>query len=67
MTEQQPYDVVRTEPDFELRHYPAHVVAQTVVRGGSFEGAGSRAFRYLLGYISGDNTGRQSIEMTASR
>jgi hypothetical protein len=65
MAEQQPYAVVRTEPDFELRRYPAHVVAQTVVRGGSFEDAGNRAFRYLFGYINGDNTARQSIEMTA--
>lgn len=65
MTEQQPYDVVRTTPDYELRRYPQHVVAETLVRDASFEDAGSRAFRYLFGYIQGDNTARQSIEMTA--
>jgi hypothetical protein len=65
MTEQQPYDVVRTTPDFELRRYPEHVVAETLIRGGSFEDAGSRAFRFLFGYITGENTARQSIEMTA--
>lgn len=65
MTEQQPYDLVETTPQFELRRYPEHVVAETVVRDASFEDAGSRAFRSLFGYISGDNTARQSIEMTA--
>lgn len=65
MTEQQPYDVVRTTPDFELRRYPEHVVAEAVVTGVSFEDAGSRAFRFLFGYITGENTARQSIEMTA--
>ena len=65
MTEQQPYEVVRAEPDFELRRYPEHVVAETLIRDVDFEDAGSRAFRYLFGYISGDNTARQSIEMTA--
>jgi hypothetical protein len=65
MTEHQPFDVVESTPQYELRQYPQHVVAETTVRGSSFEDAGSRAFRYLFGYISGDNTARQSIEMTA--
>lgn len=65
MTEQQPYDVVRATPEFELRLYPQHVVAETVVTGTSFEDAGTRAFRYLFGYIQGENAARQSIEMTA--
>lgn len=65
MTEQQPYDVVRTTPDYELRRYPQHVVAETVVRNVSFEDAGTRAFRFLFGYINGDNTARRSIAMTA--
>ena len=65
MTEQQPYEVARTTPDFELRRYPVHVIAETVVRDVSFEDAGSRAFRFLFGYIQGENTARQSIAMTA--
>lgn len=64
MTEQQPYDVVRTMPDYELRRYPQHVVAETVV-DASFEDAGTRAFRYLFGYINGANIARQKVEMTA--
>ncbi len=64
MTEQQPYDLVRSENGFDVRHYPEHVVAETVT-SGDFEGAGSRAFRYLFGYITGDNAARGTIEMTA--
>jgi hypothetical protein len=65
MTEQQPYELVRQTPDYELRRYPSHVVAETLVRDAAFEDAGNRAFRSLFGYISGENTARQSIGMTA--
>jgi hypothetical protein len=64
MTEHQPYDVVRAYPDFELRSYPEHVVAETRVTG-SFEGAGNASFRRLVGYIGGRNTQSRSVAMTA--
>jgi hypothetical protein len=51
MTEQQPYDVIASHPGFELRRYPAHVVAEVVI-SGSFESAGISGFRPLVGYIS---------------
>jgi phosphatidylinositol alpha-1,6-mannosyltransferase len=49
MTEQQPYETMRSVGAVELRRYPEHVVAETEV-SGDFEGAGNRAFRYLFGY-----------------
>ena len=64
MTEQQPYETMRSEGAFEVRRYPEHVVVETDV-AGDFEDAGNRAFRYLFGYINGDNVARQSIAMTA--
>ncbi len=64
VTEQQPYDVVGQYRGFELRRYPPHVVAEVRVRG-SFEGAGSRAFRALFGYITGQNESARSVAMTA--
>ena len=64
MTEQQPYEVVERYPGFELRRYPAHVVAEVSVRG-SFESAGNRAFSALFGYITGQNRSASSIAMTA--
>lgn len=64
MTEQQPYDVIAQYPGFELRRYPAHVVAETTV-GGGFESAGNKAFRSLANYIGGRNTAGRKIAMTA--
>jgi len=64
MTEQQPYDVVRSYDSFELRRYPQHVLAEVVVTG-EFDEVGNRAFRYLFGYISGDNVSRTKVAMTA--
>lgn len=64
MTEQQPYEVVGHHPDFELRAYPEHVVAETRVTG-SFEGAGNASFRRLVGYIGGRNTQSRKVAMTA--
>jgi hypothetical protein len=55
MTEQQPYEVLGAFPGFELRLYPAHLVAQVTVHS-TLGAAGSTAFRYLFGYISGQNT-----------
>lgn len=64
MTEQQPYDVVQRYAGFELRRYPAHAVAEVAV-SASFDRAGNAAFRRLFNYISGNNTARQPLAMTA--
>ncbi len=64
MTEEQPFEVVRHCPGFELRRYPAHVVAQVTV-SASFDRAGTIAFRSLFGYITGQNRSRSSVAMTA--
>lgn len=64
MTEQQPYEVLEQHPDFELRRYPEHVVAETEV-GGPFELAGNLAFPRLARYINGHNRGARKIAMTA--
>ena len=64
MTEQQPYELVRRYPHFELRRYPAHVVAEVRVHA-TFDRAGNAAFRHLFNYIAGSNTARQKLAMTA--
>jgi hypothetical protein len=64
VTEQQPYEVIRSYPTFELRRYPPHLVAEVSVHA-SFEEAGNRAFRSLFGYITGQNTSARSVAMTA--
>ena len=64
MTEQQPYEVVDRRDGFELRRYPAHLVAEIEVNG-SFDEAPNRAFRPLAGFINGANRTRRQIAMTA--
>ena len=64
MTKKQPYRVVRSYDDFELRSYPEHLLAE-VITPGPFEGAGNRAFRNLFAYINGQNVGSRKVAMTA--
>lgn len=64
MTDQQPFSVVRTFDDFEVRRYPDYVLVQATVEG-EFEGAGNRAFRPLFSYITGSNDSSRKFEMTA--
>ena len=62
--EKAKYTVLEKEDSFELRQYEAQIVAETYVEG-KLEDAGSDGFRRLYAYISGDNTKKQSISMTA--
>lgn len=59
MTEEMRYEETGRIGDVELRHYPEVVVA------GISGFAEDVAFRYLFRYISGENTGRRKIPMTA--
>ena len=62
--EETKFEVIESEGNFELRQYPAHVVAETLVEG-DFSEVGNAAFRRLAGYINGQNRRKQTIPMTA--
>ena len=62
--EEPEFKTVMQEGDFEIRDYPALVVAEVTVTGGQWEAA-NKGFRLLAGYIFGGNRRRQSIAMTA--
>lgn len=64
VTEEQPFEVIRRYDGFEVRRYPAYVVAEVTV-DQPFEQAGNTAFRYLFGYITGQNRSQSSVAMTA--
>ncbi len=58
------YSVVENKDSYEVRLYPAHIVAQTTVKG-SYKESLSEGFRIVAGYIFGGNTKKESIAMTA--
>ncbi|MCX6129498.1 MAG: heme-binding protein [Proteobacteria bacterium] len=58
------FTLVRQEDDFELRLYPALVVAETRV-AADFSDSGNRGFRRLANYIFGGNVSQTKIAMTA--
>ncbi len=62
--EEPAFKSVLKDGDFEVRDYPALVVAEVTVSGEQKE-AGNKGFRLLAGYIFGSNKRRQSIAMTA--
>ena len=62
--EQASYEVTKRSDGYEVRKYPAHVVAQTSVRG-SYQEALNEGFRIVAGYIFGGNVKQQNIAMTA--
>ncbi len=62
--EQARFTMMKKADGYEIRHYPAHLVAQTTVEG-SYRQALNQGFRILAAYIFGDNTAQETIEMTA--
>ena len=62
--EQTDYVVMKKMNDYEIREYPAHIVAQTIVKGSYRESMNS-GFSIVAGYIFGANTKKESIAMTA--
>ncbi len=65
-TEQEKYSVLKKADGYEIRDYPAHIVAQTVVMGTTINGdAFNKGFSIIAGYIFGGNVKKQGIAMTA--
>lgn len=63
-TEQTQYSVLAFRQDYEMRLYPAHIVAETTVQG-PYQNALNQGFRIIAGYIFGGNKKSESISMTA--
>jgi len=63
-TEEPKFTLSLKDGAFELRDYPAMIVAEVTVSGDQRE-ASSTGFRKLAGYIFGGNTGSRRIAMTS--
>lgn len=64
-TPQQPYTVLRTIGDMEVRRYPEALTASVRRSGTTYKEISSTGFRSLAGYIFGGNEGGKKIAMTA--
>lgn len=62
--EEPAYNVVIEDGDFQVREYDAYAVAETMV-SPPFDSATRTGFGRLVRYISGANSGKRKIEMTA--
>ena len=62
--EEPKYDLLKKYDEFEVRRYPAILVAETEVTG-NFTEVGNQAFRILAAFIGGDNSRKAEIAMTA--
>ena len=63
-TETQPYSIVRTEKDFEIRFYPSVKMAMITSSAKTYKELGNSGFRKLAGYIFGGNETKEKISMT---
>ncbi len=64
-TEQQPFELLKSFPEFEIRHYPQAIVAKHITGTNIMYGQANNGFRVLANYIFGGNTQNTKIAMTA--
>ncbi len=64
-TPQQPYALLKTIGDMEIRRYPEALTATVLRPGATYKEVSNSGFRSLAGYIFGGNEGGKKIAMTA--
>lgn len=63
--EKQPYRIVKSEKEFELRYYPTATFATIKSTAKSYRELSSSGFRKIAGYIFGGNASSTKIAMTS--
>lgn len=64
-TESQPYQVIKSEKDFEIRLYPSATMATISMNVKTYKELSGPGFRKLASYIFGGNSDNKSIAMTS--
>lgn len=64
-TETQPYKIIKTEKDFEIRLYPPVTMATISMNAKTYKELSSPGFRKLASYIFGGNQAKKNIAMTS--
>jgi len=62
--EEPVYDIVEKRDGYEIREYPAHIIAETIVNSTSKTDASNSGFMVIADYIFGNNTTKEKIAMT---
>jgi hypothetical protein len=64
-TETQTFRIIKTERDFEIRVYPAAIIATISMEAKTYKELSSTGFKKLSSYIFGSNESKKSIGMTS--
>ena len=64
-TEQYPYEVLTTYPDFEIRQYESRLFTTIKLNSNKYEEVSGKGFSALAGYIFGGNEKKEKIAMTS--
>ncbi len=64
-TETQPYKIIKEEKEFEIRKYPAAIMATISMDVKTYKELSSPGFSKLASYIFGSNEGKNKIAMTS--
>jgi len=63
-TETQPYKIIKTEKEFEIRLYPSATMATISMNTNAYKELSSAGFKKLASFIFGGNKANKSIAMT---
>lgn len=64
-TKTQSYQVIKTEKDYEIRHYPPATIASITMEAKSYKELALSGFRKLASFIFGGNQSNKRIAMTS--
>ena len=57
--EQAEYSILEKKKGYEIRNYPAHIVAETTISNATYNNAMNSGFSIVAGYIFGGNTKKE--------
>jgi len=63
-TETQPYRIIKSAKDFEIRLYPPAMMATVTMSAKTYKELSSAGFKKLASFIFGSNTANRNIAMT---
>jgi len=63
-SETQPYQILKTEKDYEIRYYPTATVATVAMAARTYKELSATGFRKLASFIFGGNQANKNIAMT---